>query len=31
VFIDQNHDAAMKGLGAKRLRLKDNRLFRAES
>jgi hypothetical protein len=30
VFIGQNHDAAVKGLRAKPLRLKDNRLFRAE-
>jgi hypothetical protein len=31
VFIDQNHDVPMKGLRAKALRLKNNRLFCAES
>ncbi|HTF67470.1 MAG TPA: PRTRC system protein E [Edaphobacter sp.] len=31
VFIDQNHNAAVKELGAKPLCLKDNRLLRAQS
>ena len=31
VFIDQNHDVSMKGLRAKTLCFKYNRLLRAES